>query len=56
MRRRNGGRPMKLWSRGFLVVALLVAGGAVVWLTRSRASVALGVRTDGVMVVGGRFP
>jgi len=28
MRRRNGGRPMKLWSRGFLVVALLVAGGA----------------------------
>jgi hypothetical protein len=43
-------------TASFVAGGVLVAAGVVVWVTRPRAPVAVGVRSDGAVVVGGRFP
>jgi hypothetical protein len=43
-------------TASFVVGGALVAAGAVVWFTRPSAPAALGLRSDGAVMVAGRFP
>jgi hypothetical protein len=43
-------------TASFIVGGALLATGAVIWLTRPSAPARVGLRSDGAIVVGGRFP